>query len=208
MQFIAVFIDFCEFVPAFVFGVWHYIVVNVTNNKIGASTIEVMLEKGTVKRAERRFTSDIGSDTIKQINTSITIPELESVVVSDSPVKKPKSKKVRKKIERIDVEDAVKRITEAVTQRVYNEYKGEFYKYVDNALDFYSKVKTLLYAEIPREFETVYVPNDTKTPNSEFLGVDRVINRDILSIRKGENLLLLLGGGKESIDADADSDEA
>ena len=57
--------------PSFLLGVWHFIVVNRRDNKIGADTIEAWHKKPAASRAKHEFISDIGRNWPKKINVSL-----------------------------------------------------------------------------------------------------------------------------------------
>lgn len=65
----------CICIISFVFGVWHYIVTNIKDNSVGTDTINYLLNESTEFRAERKFSSDIGKETITKIKTSVHPPE-------------------------------------------------------------------------------------------------------------------------------------
>ena len=67
----------CICIPAFVFGIWHYIITKVQDNKVGVHTLDMLLENATENHGERKFTSDIGNETLSAINTSVDTPEYE-----------------------------------------------------------------------------------------------------------------------------------
>ena len=62
-------------VTAFLLGVWHYIIVNITDNKIGIDSLDLLLSTPSEKRAERKFNSEIGKSTASKIHTHIDISE-------------------------------------------------------------------------------------------------------------------------------------
>ena len=167
----------CICTPAFVFGVWHYILTKRRDNLVGASTIDALLSKAGESRAERKFGSSIGLETAKAIKTSVDTPEYE---LQNSPIKYPEA---LTKIPFVPVAPGVSASVQNVKNgQVYVNGKSVFYvgrakpafpededneelngifdTYLEKSVEFYSMVKTLLYAETPKKFRDFYVPND------------------------------------------------
>lgn len=76
--------------PAFLLGIWHYIIVNVQDNTSGKTTIEAWYKGGREKHTKGTFVSDIGKYSFKSV-TVIREDEQASEVKmlsSETPVKK------------------------------------------------------------------------------------------------------------------------
>lgn len=58
--------------PAFLLGIWHYIIINRTDNSIGKATYDDWCKPGKSKNTRQPFKSDIG-ESIKQVIT-VTLP--------------------------------------------------------------------------------------------------------------------------------------
>ena len=54
--------------PAFLLGIWHFIVVNRADNSIGKATYDEWCKPGTSKNTRELFTSDIGINITRQLN--------------------------------------------------------------------------------------------------------------------------------------------
>lgn len=169
----------CICIPAFIFGVWHYIITHIKDNTVGADTIDHLLSRNIESRAERKFASDIGKKTVSEISTSIQPPECERKNYHD-PAFEAAMDNIPLAVVSPGVAVDVRNIKD---RRIYVDGKQVFYldgkdhdalpvshtspfeTYLEKATDYYCKVKTLLYSEAPHDFHTLYVPNDVTPKN-------------------------------------------
>lgn len=164
----------CICISSFILGVWHYIITQVQDNTVGASTIDVLLEKSVGSRVERKFVSTIGKQTVSEINTSVQPPESELENYHD-PSLENTTNNIPFELISSDVAVDLRNIKNGQVYGKGNEvfyldkkshdsfhtYKqSPFDTYIKKADEFYSMVKTLLYSEAPRKFRDFYVPND------------------------------------------------
>lgn len=156
----------CICISSFVFGVWHYIITQVRDNTIGANTIDLLLENKSETRAERKFVSDIAKKTIAKIQTSVQPPECEWKNYRD-PALEAATKNIPFAFISPGVATDVRNIQngqifvnssqvfylDGEEHEVIPSYDAmPFDTYLENATEFYTKVKTLLYSEAPHEF--------------------------------------------------------
>lgn len=186
----------CICILSFLFGVWHYIITNIQDNTVGAATIDLFLEKTSESRAERKFVSDIGKQTINQIKTSIHPPECEWKNYHN-PALEAATKDIPFAFITQGVAADVRNIKDGC---VYVNSNQVFYldgqehdtiptydttpfdAYLNKASDFYSAVKTLLYSEAPRKFRDFYVPNKVSAKSLNIYEADKINSRSIEEI--------------------------
>ena len=153
--------------PSFLLGVWHFIVVNRRNNKVGADTIEAWHKKPAASRAKHEFISDIGRNWPRKINVS-----LESFIQPAS-VDYDFGEITDESDENDDLlgvilpgQDIAPEITGDpddilyISKKDFYGPKREFAEYLDNAEEKYNMMKTLLYNDSPRKFYDFYVCNN------------------------------------------------
>ena len=164
----------CICIPSFILGVWHYIITHVRDNTVGADTIDQLLETKTESRSERKFISNIGNKTISEIKTSVQPPEWEypyyhnpelETATEDIPfayIMPGVAVDVRNIIDgHIYVNDKQVFYMDVKEHDTIPSYDTTpFDTYLNKATQFYSKVKTLLYSEVPQNFYDFYVQND------------------------------------------------
>lgn len=149
---------------AFLLGIWHFIVTERPDNTVGAATYDAWNKKSSSLRGKRTFVSDIGKTWNKRLELNLS-PELfydfgdedadeEDGTVPEGmvPIILPGAK-------------VAPEITEdppyiLVRKDILEPEKGRFDEYLENAYEKYSKLKTLLYNDVPREFYQFYVCNN------------------------------------------------
>lgn len=201
----------CICISSFVFGVWHYIITQVHDNTIGATTIDLLLERKTETRAERKFASNIGKKTVSEIRTSVQPPECEWKNYHD-PALEAATKGIPFAYIASGVATDVRNIQKG---HVFVNGKQVFYldgekhesvpsynstpfdTYLKRATEFYSTVKTLLYSEVPRKFRDLYVPNDVtlKSLNTHCEGKIRSRPIEVLAVEQYGNIIIRGTGG-------------
>lgn len=201
----------CICIISFVFGVWHYIVTNIKDNSVGTDTINYLLNESTEFRAERKFSSDIGKETITKIKTSVHPPECEWKYYDNSALEKATKDMPFSFIAPNTAVD----VRNIINGQIFVDGKQVFYldgkkhdtevafeqspfdTYLNKGIEFYSKVKTLLYSESPRIFRDFYVPNDV-TPKG--VSTNYIINENTIPIEEivfenQENIIIQGTGG-------------
>lgn len=146
----------------FLLGVWHFILLNRTDNTVGAETIEAWHKQPTAKRAKREFDSDVGKNWSKNVAVNIiSASELfsESVDSPNDPYVIPDGMKPLLVPNGIAPELTGDAPWLLVPADILSP-NGEFGIYLENAYAKYNKMKTLLYNDAPREFYKFYVCND------------------------------------------------
>lgn len=127
--------DFCNLksvdLTEFLLGVWHYIVTNIKNNKVGKITYDQLCPRGE-KGARRKYQGNLGIG--NSLSLRIIAPEKE--VVADVSENQNNDKNVDK------------------------PEISSFKKYLTSAADYYSTKKTLINREKPTKFYNLYVCND------------------------------------------------
>lgn len=91
--------------PAFILGVWHYIITNVKDNTIGKETLNLLLKKQHEKRAGREFVSDIGKNSVYELEKTVKVIEYENSEnsISESNIVVEEIKATNQKLPKIKV---------------------------------------------------------------------------------------------------------
>lgn len=161
----------CICIPSFILGVWHYILNHVKDNTVGASTIDLLLDTEAEIRAERKFKSNIGKETALAIKTSVDTPENEWQYYSDPTLEEflqnnpmqyiaPGVLVGASNVQSGQIYINGKKVVSMDDMANDEAYHTPFATYLTKAVDYYSSVKTLLYAEKPRRFKDFYICND------------------------------------------------
>lgn len=201
----------CICVISFVFGVWHYIITNVHDNSVGVATINCLLDKATESRAERKFSSNIGKQTVSEIKTSVQPPECEWKNYHNPELEK-STKDIPFAFVSAGVATDVRNIKNGQiyingSQVFYLDGKDHeseaiyeqtpFDTYLDKSIEYYSVVKTLLYSEVPHNFRDFYIPNDVtiKSLNTDNKGKIKSSPIEVLTVDHHENIIIQGTGG-------------
>ena len=151
--------------PSFLLGVWHFIVVNRRDNKVGADTIEAWHKKPAASRAKHEFISDIGRNWPRKINVSLeSFIQPASVNYDFGDIDEEAEEDMVSFI--MPGQDVAPEITGdpedilLIRKTDIFEPKREFSEYLDNAEEKYNMMKTLLYNDSPRKFYDFYVCNN------------------------------------------------
>lgn len=199
----------CICIPSFVFGVWHYIITKVQNNSVGLATLDLLLEGDVETHGERKFISDIGKQTVTAIKTSVDTPEFEL-----KEYRNPALEAALKNVPLAYVKPGVAvDVRNVKNGQIFVDSKQVFYldgesheaipetspfdTYLENAIDFYSTVKTLLYSEVPRKFRDFYVPNDVKFKTLNTVVDEKMQSRpiEVLVVDHPHNVIIRGTGG-------------
>lgn len=193
-----------------ILGTWHYIVNHPVKNADGLETIERISNNNVESGAIRARRGGIGETQIfdykvlikdsplsrRKVSEDASLPELLVAaveVVSEAE----KQEKARKG------EDIPARTLSGETLALAND---AFRPYLINLERAYGEVKTLLFRQEPREFDSIYLANDIEAPRSYqyslFGGVldtnsDKVVlhNATVESITARTNYIILSGTG-------------
>ncbi|MST69749.1 NACHT domain-containing protein [Mogibacterium kristiansenii] len=181
---------------SFLLGIWHYIVTQRTDNKIGAKTYEEWHNKPDSPRAKRNFISDIGRNKSKQINVSIMHYEQETDEDTEG--------NQEEMAMLASVDGVIPEITGdpndlwiALPKKMFVE-KEEFTEYLKNAKEKYDKIKTLLYSDAPRKFYDFYVCNNIsqKIYLKKYTYRTKIIsNATAETLKECSNFILISGTG-------------
>ena len=147
---------------SFLLGIWHFILLNRTNNTVGADTFEAWHKQPTAKRAKREFNSDVGKNWSRNISVNIISASKLPSGRNDStnyPYETPADMKPLLVPSGIAPELTGETPWLLVPTEVLSQ-GGEFDDYLENAYDKYNTMKTLLYNDAPREFYKFYVCNN------------------------------------------------
>lgn len=201
----------CICIPSFIFGVWHYIITHIPDNTVGAATIDQLLEKSSERRAERKFISPIGQETVSKIKTSIHPPEYEW-----ENYHAPSMETLTKDIPFAFIAPGVAADVRNIQNgQVFVDSNQVFYLdgqehhtvptiistpfdvYLEKSVAFYSMVKTLLYSEIPHKFRDFYVPNDITLKHPFSLPQSEKSSKpiEVLAIESTGNIIIQGTGG-------------
>lgn len=142
------FIDY----SAFLLAVFHFILTQHADNSMGRATFESWYTQEN-ERAEWKFDSTIGSN----IKADIKFMSFYGSNVSPFFAGSIRNGKT-KLFDHLSGAAHVGNFTSLVGDMLKGE-EAPFSKYLERAKDFYSKTKTLLYSEKPREFYDFYVCN-------------------------------------------------
>ena len=71
------------FLPSFLLGIWHFIVVNRTDNSIGKETFNNWHTESESKHGMRKFTGIIGLNLDRQINVLLTEDTMSGIITDD-----------------------------------------------------------------------------------------------------------------------------
>lgn len=187
------------YLPEFLLGIWHYILMSRRDNKIGSETYEIWHKPAASAKGKRVFISDIGKNwgsiVVKPIRE---LPAYEAAEDDD---------------DRYDISEGKAPVI-LPGASIAPELTGEAPwilidrdllpggvnadDYLANAYDKYSKVKTLLYIDSPLEFYEFYVCNDL----SQKINIRKstyqtkiIKNITIKTLRECSNFVLITGTG-------------
>lgn len=133
---------------SFILGVWHYIVTNIPDNKVGRETYLSWHTEAEEKHGQPLFKNLIVDKEHREIFVSF-----EGDPCSNFTFEKTGS----------EAQPYVPNGNEEETHDAFNTY-------IENVIDKYSNIKTLLYSS-PKDFYSFYVPNDItelSTPGNRF----------------------------------------
>lgn len=144
------------FLQAFLLGVWHFILIKRSDNKVGLDTFDAWHRKASTPHGIRKFTSDIGKSKIREMIVHYLEVQAEKAQEEDPLIENGISEFLPDKAPELTAEPLYIMTQAFVEGRVQNEYAA----YFENALEKYSSMKTLLYCDQPKPFYDFYVCND------------------------------------------------
>lgn len=178
--------------PAFLLGVWHYTVMYVKDNTVGAETFQQWFPEDD---ESYDFLSDIGQSTdvnIKVISRATIFSKenddgssYKTFVTPDATIP--------------EMSDFVNGVF--ILDDREPEQKPEppaFQTFLDKATEFLSEKKTILYAESPRPFYSIYVCNNLRPPRIRAAGVrepDDIENATVKKLEKESKYIIIEGTG-------------
>ena len=135
----------------FLLGVWHFILLNRADNTAGAATIESWHDRPAVKRAKRKFNSDVG----KNWGNNISVHTIHV----DEPVSDDRKAIIRSHNMLVDKKPGNATLGWVTWSRMSSP-QNEYRSYLNNTYEKYNKMKTLLYNDAPVEFYNFYICNN------------------------------------------------
>lgn len=187
----------------FLLGIWHFIITQRQNNKIGSNTFENWHSPASTTRGKREFISDVG----KGWNKSIRVNLVSSDIFFDKKYDEPNySGDVPTDMDALLYEGGIAPeltgdapwilIPKGILPSSSND--SDFAEYLNNTYNKYSKIKTLLYSDTPRNFYSFYVCNDVSQKiyikNSTYR-TKTIHNATVETLRECSNFVLISGTG-------------
>ena len=164
--------------PAFLLGIWHYIMTSRKDNTIGAETYNRWHKAPSEPHGKWAYIGPNGVRITREIRVTFGIESVESTSLPAEPS---------------HGEDA--------TTRAATRSNPHFEQYLKNAKEKYSTIKTLLYSEQPKPFYDFYVCNDIerRMPVSSMFGsvyqIQPIENVTIKSLLQCSRFVILAGTG-------------
>ena len=135
----------------FLLGVWHFILSNRADNTVGATTIDSWHDRPAVKRARRKFNSEVG----KNWSNSVSV----HIIQVDEPVSGEHKDFIRSHKILVDKRSSDFDLDWAARGKMRSP-QDEYRTYLKNTREKYNKLKTLLYNDAPVEFYNFYICNN------------------------------------------------
>lgn len=187
----------------FLLCIWHFILTQRKDNKIGADTFEAWHSPASSIRGKRVFTSDVGKNWSKGVRVNLVS------LNSFSDNKNDKSNCNGDIPADMDVLLFEGGIAPELTENSpwillpkgilpSGNDNGDFAEYLKNTHNKYSKMKTLLYNDTPRDFYSFYVCNDVsqKIYIKKYTYRTNIIHNATAKIlRECSNFILISGTG-------------
>ena len=151
--------------PSFLLGVWHFIVKNRPDNKIGVETYELWHQRPENSRAKHEFISDVGRNKSKKVEVSLASYVQENVYEDNMDEEEAEGDIPAGMIALLSPDGIAPELTGdpsswLLVERNLLEEEGEFGEYLGNVREKYDQMKTLLYNDAPRKFYDFYVCNN------------------------------------------------
>lgn len=185
--------------PAFLLGIWHFIVMNRKDNKVGELTFKSWHKEPASPRAKKEFSSDIGKNWMKPVN--VTISSIDQDVLTEKLDEY--GGDVPEGMDAILLEEEIApELTEKapcllIPKGILPD-DGEFSEYLENTREKYDKMKTLLYNDAPKKFYDFYVCNNIsqKVPVKKYTYRTKIIcDATADTLKECSNFILISGTG-------------
>nr|WP_302593530.1 NACHT domain-containing protein [uncultured Acetatifactor sp.] len=181
-------------------GVWHYIINARIENLAGLDTIDAISDnRGEVGAVRGPRRGGIGRGGFLEYKVLIMdIPKKKELETMDL------STLLTTAVEEVNKSEKDLIIPKRLTGETIALSIDSFIPYLSNLRDAYSQVKTLLFRQEPRDFESIYLANDIEAPRSyqyfSYTGMDRngravIKNATIEALTVRTNFIILSGIG-------------
>jgi len=187
----------------FLLGIWHFILTQRKDNKIGADTFEKWHRPACSARGKRDFASDIGKCwkddicvNLVSMNSFFEGENQDKVVNYDIP----------EDMDALLLENGI--APELTVNAPWNLAPkgilpsqndiGEYEGYLSNAYSKYSQTKTLLYNDTPRDFYSFYICNDVSQKifiKKYTYRTNTIHNATAETLKRCSNFILISGTG-------------
>jgi hypothetical protein len=186
----------------FLLGIWHFILTNRPDNKIGADTFAQWHSPKGKQSGGRKFSSDVGRNWNRGLHINLVSVDELSDEAAD-----------RSEDGRFDVPDDMDVLCTPggiapelkgeppwilVPKDVLSEKQGEFTEYLSNVADKYSRMKTLLYNDAPRDFYDFFVCSNVSQKiqiRQNTFKTKIIADATANNLRSVSNFILLTGTG-------------
>lgn len=187
-------------IQAFILGMWHYVICkrNDIPNKTGQKTIDFISDTTGKKKSVRKINDFVGN--MNQFKFKSRIMEIEKARIGLRGA-------FNEPISIIEEEDDERRALLpgkmemfGISDNSISLPDNAFKEYLENLIDSQKRVKTLLFHNEPRDFESLYICNDIGRLNINSWGTyrsytDLVTNPTLFEILKISRYLILTGTG-------------
>ena len=173
----------------FLLGVWHFILLNRADNTIGVDTIESWHDSPAVKRARRKFNSDVGKNWGNNVSVHI--------IHVDEPVSGNRIAIIRSHNMLVDKKPS-NATPEWVTWSKMRSPQDEYRAYLKNTYEKYNRLKTLLYNDAPVEFYNFYICNNIEQKiyiKKNSYRTKKIENSTAQLLHECSNFILISGTG-------------
>lgn len=187
----------------FLLGIWHFILTQRKDNKIGADTFEKWHSPASATRGKRDFSSDIG----KSWNNDVCVNLVSTNSFFDEEHQgKNLNSDIAEDMDALLFEDGIAPELTGNAPWILvpkgilpsENDSGEYEEYLNNAYTKYSQMKTLLYNDTPRDFYSFYICNDVsqKIFIKKYTYRTNIIHNATAEIlRRCSNFILISGTG-------------
>lgn len=159
-------------IQALILGMWHYIVNAGIPNEEGRATIDALADKNVETGAVRRIDSRIGKNDIFSCRIKILELTQNSKVEAEFLLRVPLGTGESAASESAGVEIQFRKQTNEMMALSDDEFSG----YLIKVKEAYREIKTLLFRQEPREFDSIYLPNDIIAPSILYSSKYNTIN--------------------------------
>ncbi|MCD7739651.1 MAG: NACHT domain-containing protein [Lachnospiraceae bacterium] len=195
-------------IQSLILGVWHYIVNHNIANSEGLDTINILSKNDVELGAVRARRGGIGKSGLFSYRVMITssFRKKEASDIGFPPILEPE---VEETVNLLNLKDQANEeipVASMLSGESVALPNDEFSNYLSNLRSAYHEVKTLLFRQEPRDFDSIYLANDISAPKSYQYsifggvyetGTDKTIlkNATVESITARTNFIILSGIG-------------